>query len=137
MSPKQLYFSLLSVLITVVVLLLGLYLVNNQQDKVQAVNNLIRMYNQLGSEMLVSARAIEGAQFKTWLSGLENTELVEAVAKEEYLYCPSQDRSTFIMAWVKNKTRLKAGSLECYSNSRGKLMVTLDCKNALICLGQK
>lgn len=137
MSPKQLYFSFLSILITVVVLLLGLYFLNQQQDRIIATNNLISLYNRLGNEMLLSARAIEGSQFNIWLNGLDDNELKEALISEEYLYCPNQAKNSFITAWVKNKTKLKAGGIECYSSTRGKLMVTLDCQKALVCLGQK
>lgn len=136
MSPKQLYFSILGFLITIVVIVGGLFLLNQQQHRLAITNLLVDLYNGAGKEMVASAKAIEVDGFSAWLADSVNEELLQAVrdSGEDFLYCPSLSGNSFVMAWVKNNKRLTAGKTECWSTSRGKLMVNLECNNTLACV---
>ena len=137
MSPKQLYFTILGFIITIIIIVVGVFFINQKQSDFSAVDTLTYLYNETGKEMMSSARASEIDQFKTWLNG--NEDLLNKInnSGQEYLYCPDVAGTSFFMSWVKDSSKLRTGSTECYSTRRGKMLVTLECAKALVCIKSK
>lgn len=139
MSPKQLYFTILSFILTIVIIIAGVYFIRQQQDKFHFVNILSSFYNEVGKEMVASAKTIDLEYFGAWLNTDQNSDLLEQINKsqQEFIYCPDANRESFYVAWVKNSAKLKTGSFECFSTMRGKLLITLDCNKSLVCVRSK
>lgn len=139
MSPKQLYFTILSLILTIVFIISGVYFIRSQQDNFASVNILSRLYNAIGQEMVASAKAIDIDYFDSWLTSENNSDLLSDIkkSKQEFVYCPEKNGQVFLTAWVKKPSRLKTGSSECFSLTRGKVSLSLDCKKALVCVQSK
>ena len=77
MSAKQLYFTILSFILTIVIIATGVYFVKLKQNSFAAVNVLTYLYNEVGKEMMASAKAVEIEQFNAWLFSEQNKKLIK------------------------------------------------------------
>jgi hypothetical protein len=137
MTPKQLYFYLLSILLALALVLAGLYLLKRQQNELRSAQTLVDFYHGLSQELITSSKTLDGNQLSDWLANNNNEQLLNAIGDKEYFYCPNANATSFIVARVKNSLWFKSGNNECYSTSRGKILINLDCQRALVCLGER